>query len=465
MFKKKFNNNDQLKFTRLTGDLNPIHLDKNYAANTMFENIVVHGLNIVVWALEKSIPTKIKDIKKIKINFLKIVLLNEEIFIKKILKNKKNIQLNIESKNETKIIIEIYLSNSEIFFYENIHKFNLKKKIISKKKIMKKIQGHLFLQKNKKSITKIYPKITDIIAIEKVLRLISISRLVGIQLNNNPGVLASINLAFENSHLKNKIHFKVKKFIKRFSFCDLSILGNGIKGNIKSFLIPEIDEIKFEEIKKKIKKRILLNKNALVIGGSSGLGEITVKTLCALGANVIFTYNKNFFNSKKITSDLKKKKIICNFFKFDVTKIKKKNINFFKYKKFEIIFYYSTPKIIATDTFNKNLYKNYLNYYVLSFKKLLKIIERVSENKTKIFFPSTIYIDQKNKNFSEYIEAKKKAENLCNSINKKNNLKYSILYEKLPRILTRQSSSFYDLKYSNGFKVILKIIKKLNNIK
>ena len=96
---------------------------------------------------------------------------------------------------------------------------------------------------------------------------------------------------------------------------------------------------------------------------------------------------------------------------------------------------------------------------------MLKIIERVSENKTKIFFPSTIYIDQKNKNFSEYIEAKKKAENLCNSINKKNNLKYSILYEKLPRILTRQSSSFYDLKYSNGFKVILKIIKKLNNIK
>ena len=94
---------------------------------------------------------------------------------------------------------------------------------------MKKIQGHLFLQKNKKSITKIYPKITDIIAIEKVLRLISISRLVGIQLNNNPGVLASINLAFENSYLKNKIHFKVKKFIKRFSFCDLSILGNGIK--------------------------------------------------------------------------------------------------------------------------------------------------------------------------------------------------------------------------------------------
>ena len=154
MYKKKFNNNDQLKFTRLTGDLNPIHLDKNYAANTMFENIVVHGLNIVVWALEKSIPSKIKDVKKIKINFLKIVLLNEEIFVKKLLKNKKNIQLNIESKNERKIIIEIYLSNSEIFFHENIHKLNLKKKNYFKKKSYEKDSRTFIFTKEQKKYYK-----------------------------------------------------------------------------------------------------------------------------------------------------------------------------------------------------------------------------------------------------------------------------------------------------------------------
>ena len=55
--------------------------------------------------------------------------------------------------------------------------------------------------------------------------------------------------------------------------------------------------------------------------------------------------------------------------------------------------------------------------------------------------------------------------NICNIINKRNNLQYHILYERLPRILTRQSSSFYDLSYSDGFKIILNIIKKLNNIK
>ena len=55
MYKKKFNNNDKLNFSKITGDSNPIHLDKSYAKNTLFQGIVVHGLNIVVWALEKSI--------------------------------------------------------------------------------------------------------------------------------------------------------------------------------------------------------------------------------------------------------------------------------------------------------------------------------------------------------------------------------------------------------------------------
>ena len=91
MYKKKFNNNDQVKFSKLSGDLNPIHLDQSYAANTLFQKIVVHGLNIVIWSLEKVIPSNIKNIIRIKINFLKIVYLNEEIFLN-IIKKLNNIK-------------------------------------------------------------------------------------------------------------------------------------------------------------------------------------------------------------------------------------------------------------------------------------------------------------------------------------------------------------------------------------
>ena len=128
MYKKKFNNNDQLNFSKITGDSNPIHLDKSYAKNTLFQGIVVHGLNIVVWALEKSISSKIKDIKRIKINFLNFVSLNEEVFVKKIKNSNKKIQLIIKSKKERKIIIENFISNEKISFQKNHHTLKNKKK-------------------------------------------------------------------------------------------------------------------------------------------------------------------------------------------------------------------------------------------------------------------------------------------------------------------------------------------------
>lgn len=465
MYKKKFNNNDQLKFSKLTGDLNPIHLYKSYAANTLFQNVVVHGLHSVVWALEKTILSNIKDINRVKINFLKPVFLNEEVFLNVTKKNKKEIQIIVKSKIEKKIIIKTFISNKEIFFKKNIHNINYNQKTIPKKKKIKKIKGFLYLQNNVSLIKKNFPKINNKIAIEKIVRLISLSRLVGVQLNNNPSILTYIDLSFENSILKNKIQFKVKKFIKRFSFCELNILGNGVKAQIESFKIPEIRKITFQKIKKKIPRMLFLNKNVLIIGGSNGLGEIAVNSLCALGANVTFTYNNNYFNSNKMVLDLKKNNIRCNYFKLDVTKIGKKDITFLKSKKFENIYYFATPKITSTKNFNNNLYKRYLNYYVTSFKKILKNINCLTEKKTKIFFPSTIYINEKNENFPEYVKAKKKAENLCDSINKKNNLKYHILYERLPRIYTRQSSSFYELSYFDGFKIILKIIKKLNKLR
>ena len=465
MHKKKFNNNDQVKFSKLSGDLNPIHLDQSYAANTLFQKIVVHGLNIVIWSLEKVIPSNIKNIIRIKINFLKIVYLNEEIFLNVIKKNKNEIQIIIKSKIEEKIIIKTFISNKKIFFKRNIHNLNYNKKIILKRKILKKINGFLYLQKNIKLIKRNFPKINNTIAVEKIIRLISLSRLVGIQLNSNPGILASIDLSFQNCNLKNKILFKVKKFIKKFSFCELDIEGNGIKAKIEAFIIPELNDFSFKKIKQKIPKKLFLRKNVLIIGGSNGLGEIAVKILCALDANVTFTYNNNYINAKRIILDIKKNHLKCKCVKFNVTKIKKKDTKFLKSKEFENIYYFPTPKIMPTKKFNNDLYKKYLNYYVLSFKKILKNIKNCSKKKIKIFFPSTIYISEKNKKFQEYVNAKKKAENICNSINKRNNLQYHVLYERLPRILTRQSSSFYDLNYSDGFKIILNIIKKLNNIK
>ena len=41
---RTFTEEDVTKFADLTGDHNPLHLDKDFAAETMFERPVVHGV-------------------------------------------------------------------------------------------------------------------------------------------------------------------------------------------------------------------------------------------------------------------------------------------------------------------------------------------------------------------------------------------------------------------------------------
>lgn len=40
---RSFTDEDVQKFSQISGDINPVHLDENYAKNTMFKSRIVHG--------------------------------------------------------------------------------------------------------------------------------------------------------------------------------------------------------------------------------------------------------------------------------------------------------------------------------------------------------------------------------------------------------------------------------------
>ena len=44
---------DNLKFAKISGDYNKIHIEEKYAKNFFFKYCVVHGVNIVALSLSK----------------------------------------------------------------------------------------------------------------------------------------------------------------------------------------------------------------------------------------------------------------------------------------------------------------------------------------------------------------------------------------------------------------------------
>ena len=114
-----------LKFSKLSGDNNKIHLDKKYSSKFFCKEPIAHGINIVLSALSVFLKKQKYPIiiEKIDINFFNYLLLNEDFEVK--ILNKK---ILIIGKFNKKIEMEI-----EKTFSDNFEKLSRKKSQILKK--------------------------------------------------------------------------------------------------------------------------------------------------------------------------------------------------------------------------------------------------------------------------------------------------------------------------------------------
>ena len=97
---------DLIKYAKASGDYNPIHLDKNFANNIGFDNVIVHGM-LIMAHLGKSIANSmtIPYLKHFSVQFSSITTLGEKLIcsgqVIKIEKDKekKIISLNLKVLN------------------------------------------------------------------------------------------------------------------------------------------------------------------------------------------------------------------------------------------------------------------------------------------------------------------------------------------------------------------------------
>ena len=81
MKKKQFTLENQLRFAKLSGDYNPIHIDKIAARRMIFGMPIVHGIHALLWALDTWLQNANEtiSISSIKVFFEKPIGLDEEI--------------------------------------------------------------------------------------------------------------------------------------------------------------------------------------------------------------------------------------------------------------------------------------------------------------------------------------------------------------------------------------------------
>ena len=458
--KKTFSQDELNQFSFISGDYNLIHKSE------LKDQSVVHGILLILYCLDQ-INRKTNFIKSIKVNFHSFLYVNQLAQIKyKYMKN--NItDIFIYFENQLLCSIKVKSStaiNKDSNFAISDHLPNKSKsKIFDLKKILKKNILKLYFPK--KYINELFPnKLTKYFSISNIASLIALSNIIGMKCPGYYSIFSSFNIVFKNDiKISNKLIWYLDHHDTRWNRYLIGVYNDNLDASLVAFERPKrIIQPLFLDIKKNIKKLNLKNKNILVIGGSSGIGEVCVKLLSYHGANVTFTYLNNLTNAKKIKKECTYKNV--NFLKFDILNF---NDSFFikliKKHNFSHYYYFATPKIFNPDSnnLNINLFNKFSNYYISTPIKLINLIKDNSPFKIKFFYPSSTAVDANMNNLKEYALVKQFGEISLNSLNYNN---ISIIIYKFPRLLTDQTSSIhkflksYDILIETN-KVIMKMVK------
>ena len=393
-------------FIFMSKDNNKIHFDNNFAKKYFFKKPILHGMNVVLSAFEiffKYINHNC-TLEELKIDFKNFCLSDEKIYMKY-----KNNKISILGKINHKIEIN----------------FKLKKKI--KNKYSKKtIQNNLY-------------NFYNLTNPDLLFNCVYLSKFVG---TKNPGNGSLIHrLSVSNCSEKDE-KFQVKKIVRNIkeiqfkkSFKNYTVLCSKIK---------QFKQFKVGNKKNELIHRNLYNKRILIFGKKSDLGLFTFNLLqkynCKINSHSFRLNLDNPIINKKIFNPIK-------------NEILNNNPDY--------IFYFSSPEI-TTVTRNIKATRQLYDRVYIDLPKLICNLIIANDKNTKLFMPSTIFLNnfQKYPHLTQYINSKK---NMELTFKKK---KYSSLVNmmRLPQFKTKSNYNilgFYEgisLNYLKNF--IYKFINK-----
>ena len=446
-------------FSKFSGDINPVHIDSHTAKKTNYGDCIVHGINLFLWAVENfSKQTKIK-VRSFDIEFKTPVFVNTEV---KLLWHKPIDQLLIVSAKEDILVSIFFEKKKDNYQVKDIPLDNLNSLISPmKKRISSMSRGKKIINRyggNKKLAYKLYPYLCENLGINKVYEIGILSNIVGMQLPGLNSILASCKISFNITSSPSPPQYKLENYDSRFNLLNIFYEGKNINSEVTAFERPCYIPKTCLEIKPMIPKlKIFEGKKILVIGGSRGIGAAFARVSSLLGANITITYHTSKNEAKNVCNDIQKNsKLPAKSFALDANS--RKSVELIK-NNYDYLCYFPSNKIFGKigDRWDLKRFEGFYNIYCKAFEDIAQ--KFIKNGGNKIYYPSSVVVEQDIKGLEEYKLAKIIGEKICESLNQRFNS--IIIIDRLDRVETDQTLSVLKIPSVDAVQVAYNISKKL----
>jgi len=449
------------KFAELSGDFNPVHIDLLAARRTIFGKTIVHGMALVLVALDRylSDPTDLLYMKAI---FHKAVFVEETVWIYEFDKSETGQILIIrDSMGNKTTTVKLRVKDNKKRKQTSAQKIFIKEPCLEFQPNSFKKKGFDTIDFNKKFARDLFPSLSINLPNDTVGFLLALTRIVGMKV---PGLHSLFSgFVFENrcenvDSANNQIEWVIKDFHKMHQMLLLEIQSHNFISTVESFQRPKpVKQARVDELSH-LKNDSLQGKSILVVGGSRGIGEVCTKVAAIMGAShITFTFNTGTEEARKIIGELSSLGGTYTSAQYDITA---DCSSLAMDLRPDGIIFCATPAIHPnTKEFSVQNFNQFMDFYVHG---ILRLAAAFSYGKPlTIVMPSTVFINKSDHVFTEYAAAKAAAEVVGKSLSSRYP-NISFHSPRLGRVLTDQSNSFLSTDYDNIILAASMLVESLN---
>lgn len=468
-----FDPDSHARFAALSGDVNPMHMDAVAARRTQAGAPVVHGIHALLWLLECVAERRsaIPAAATLKARFRTMIYVGD--------RAEAEIMHSSASALRARVMVEgVEVVSLALGFGSSAHRpppspwsgTGLAQPLPPIPLDLRLDQltgraGRLRFATKPAEAAKVFPHAAEYLGAQRIAALACMSALVGMVVPGLHSMFGGLDVCIDDRVGADELDYAVASVDSRFRLVRVVIRGGGLNGTLDcASRPPPVVQPSMTLVASRVSKDEFLGSTALVIGGSRGLGEVTAKLIAAGGGRVVITYKNGKADAEAVAREITSWGGDCDVVAYDARQNASSQLALLHDSPTHV-YYFATPIIARRKAglCDPRRLEEFNAVYLTGFLELVRACLRIRPEGIQVFYPSTVYVDDRPAELTEYSMAKAAGEILCADMQK-----YlrgvRILVRRLPRLLTDQTGSLLPGDTGDPLQVMLPIVRQMQSV-
>ncbi len=447
---------DQARFARWSGDTNPMHMDPAAARRTQAGAPAVHGVHALLWALDQ-LPGE-RPIAKVSARFEKFMTVDQRIELRGA-EGERSAKLELRGPNaRTAAITVTYGSPRAAEPAPAPDAPRLPEAATPLGFDQAKAAAGAF-QMVEADVRDVFPRLVARCGAAPVQGLMALSSLVGMVCPGLHSIFSSLSAQLLETApaAPAVLVWRTSSSHDAFGLVAMEARAPGLVAEVEAFMRPApVEQPKLKDLQAQVDPEVYHGVRALIIGGSRGIGEVTAKLLAAGGAEVAITYATGRAEAEVLAQEFAGRGAKLEVSAFDARQPAPPQLADLPFRPTHV-FYFATSKIFRQKSglYGKDLLDEFNQIYVTAFFDICQHFSGGAP--VKIFYPSSVAVEERPRDMTEYAMAKAAGEVLCDDIDRFM-AGVHIVRHRLPRLATDQTATVTAVENVSSAEVMKAII-------